>query len=188
MNQRSRRLRDWFLQPPLVVSLVLVAGGTTLLAEGLKNWRTYAVRRESSESLSPIAVRGRFASWAPVATAHGLTRRWYLIVRGFETVDDACRRLTRSWLQWNGIGSIGILNLGAAGSPVTEGRCTVAGQPVPILLSAPEAISSSASSLLPTGFVLTDAEFFVVYGSGSLRDLERIPRIISLLGESRGGA
>ncbi len=51
---------------------------------------------------------------------------------------------------------------------------------VPMITAAPGDVSSAARSLLPNGFVLTDDDFVVAYGSGTLRDLPRIPRIVTL--------
>ncbi|MFN8651402.1 MAG: hypothetical protein U0133_05815 [Gemmatimonadales bacterium] len=181
MNQRLDRLKGLLVNPPALLSLMIAAAGITLAAEGLRNWRTYAIRRESSESLSPIAYHGTFGSWSGVTGRFEAQRPWYLILTGL-TPAEICGRLGTAWQGWSGGGKVAVLDLrGQNEGPAQLTQCQVGESVVPVISASSEDVSSSATELLPNGFVLTDDDFTVVYGSGAMRDLHRVPRITSLL-------
>lgn len=186
MSSRLDHLKGLLLNPPMLLSLIIAAGGVTLAAEGLRNWRTYAIRRESSESLSPIAYHGRFGSWEKLTGRFDARRTWYLIITGL-TPGDICSRLARDWEGWSTGGEVAVLNLLAKDQgPAVLTRCQLANVTIPVISASSTDVSSSATELLPNGFVLTDDDFTVVYGSGSIRDLSRVPRITSLLQTGTG--
>jgi hypothetical protein len=166
----------------VVLWFAMMGAGTTLLAEGLRNWRTYAVRHQGAVSLAPIPVGGRFASWAPLVERNGLSGRWYVITTGEGDAQVLCNRLRQLASTARLEDSILALNVSGADGPPVRSVCPGRdGRPSVGLLSyAGSAISSSASGFLTEGFVVADRDFRIVYGSVSDSDLGRVPRLLSL--------
>lgn len=168
-----------------VFALTVLAIGLTLLAEGLRNWRTYTLRIETVSSQSPIPYHASLSAWRSMVERAGLESDWYLAVtknlsRGMTNSDEICRLVTATAAG----ASLAILQLTSTG-PFGASRCnassTASGPQWPILRQTAERIGLAPESLPPDGsFVIMDSSYAVVYGSRRLTDLRYVGKVLEL--------
>jgi hypothetical protein len=162
--------------------LTVVSAGLTLMAEGLRNFQTYALKRESSKSESPIPYGGHFGGWEPVVRRFGLESDWYIVLAPQsedQSSDLACRnpiegtRPSTTVLVMGEQGRFGELNCSPRDMEPKAATITYLRQP-------PESLGSGAGALLREGFVVLDSMFDVVYGSKRISDLSNVGDVLAL--------
>ena len=184
------RLRDVLTRvrrlSPNGVFLTAIAVGLTLLADGLRNFQTYVLKRETAESDSPIPYGGRFGGWQPVVQREGVAGPWYLV---FGASPSQGRRPLCLDLPPDLPREVAVLEVAKTG-PFGRVACDVTNHAArEVWLRQPvDSLGSGARSLLTQGFVVLDSTFRVVYGSKRFADLARIPDSLALFEHRTSGA
>lgn len=168
----------------VLLQLGIAVVGITLLAAGLKNWRTYGVRSESAASMSPLPFRARFGSWATLVAINDLHRPWYVIARDLGPPEHLCRDILGHLRPERAQEDVVVLDVARSAAIPNRTSCQSSGAEsgirVTVLSYPPASISSTAAGFMEGGFVITDSEFVVLYGSSRLQDVAELGDILRL--------